>query len=246
MADLIEAYFEAAAKGKHRLNGRPKRASTLSEERRYFDRHIKPRLGARPVADLTRQEVQRLVDDIEGKAPGAARLTRNVIRQAYNFAIVHETADKNPAARTSVVKWKARERVLADDELRRVWAVCLDPDSATDLDLSPGVALALRLAMLTLQRGSEVCGLHAAEIDLAGKLWTIPGTRTKNHRTHVVPLSAAAVDAIKDAFELAVGRRADKPSGYAFPSPRDRKKPITRRALSRAMKRLGAAKGVDV
>ena len=47
--------------------------------------------------------------------------------------------------------------------------------------------------MLTLQRGGEVAGIHADEINRFSRIWTIPGERTKNHHTHVVPLSYQAI-----------------------------------------------------
>ena len=246
VTDLIESYFDAAAKGKHRRNARPKRPSTLADERSYFDRFIKPRIGGRPIADLSRAEVQRLIDDIEVNSPAGARITRNVIRQAFNYAIMQEAADRNPAARINVMKWTDRERVLSDAELRTVWNACADSKGIAGLDLAPGTALALRLALVTLQRGGEVCGIHAREIDRARKLWVIPGRRTKNHRTHVVPLPDAALEILADAFALTTGRRSDSWTGFAFPSPRDKRKAMTRPALSRAMLRLCAHKAVGI
>jgi integrase len=105
--------------------------------------------------------------------------------------------------------------------------------------------------MLTLQRGGEVCGIHARELDRSSRVWTIPGERVKNHKTHVVPLSPAAVDVLDRAFALAAVVRkrpaSDAWEGYAFPSPKPRtqagqkapfEQPITRHAFSRAMGRL--------
>ena len=246
LADLVESYFDAAEKGKHRRNAGPKRATTLADERSYFDRFINPRLGNRPIAEVTRAEVQRLIDDIEIKSPAGARITRNVIRQAFNYAITQEAADRNPAALINVKRWTDRERVLDDGELRTIWTACLGSQVIDGLDVAPGTALALRLAMVTLQRGGEVCGIHAREIDLPGRQWIIPGERTKNHKTHAVPLSDLALEILADAFALAMGKRSDQWSGYAFPSPRDGKKSITRRALSRAMQKLCANKAVRV
>lgn len=243
--DLIEGYFAAAEKGKHRRSSRPKRASTLADERSYFTRFISPKLGSRPIDDLTRAEVQRLVDEIEVKSPAGARITRNVIRQAFNYAMMQERTDRNPAARILVQRWKDRERVLTDDELRNLWKALLAPQDVKGLELAQGTALALRLAAVTLQRGGEVCGIHAREIDRQGKLWTIPGTRTKNHRTHAVPLSDLALDLLADAFALSTGKRSAPWSGYAFPSPRTEKAPLTRHGLSRAMQRVTAAVGIE-
>jgi integrase len=245
VADLVEGYFEAAERGKHRRNARPKRASTMADERSYFTRFIKPRLGSRPIAELTRIEVQRLIDDIEVKSPAGARITRNVIRQAFNYAITQEATDRNPAVRINVKKWTDRERVLSDVELRKIWKACSSLE-ADGPDLAPGTGLALHLAMLTLQRGGEVIGIHAREIDRDGRQWIIPGERTKNHKTHAVPLSDAALAILGDAFALSMGKRSDTWTGYAFPSPRDHRKPMTRRALSRAMKRLADSKSVGI
>ena len=235
VADLIEGYFEAAEKGRHRPNARPKRQTTIAQERAFFERLIKPRFGSRPIAELSRAEVQRFIDDIGGKSPITARLTRNVIRQAFNFGIRREATDKNPAQLTEVSRSTPRERVLSDDELKSVWRTLEAPEGVAGLDLAPGTALALKLAMVTLQRGGEVVGIHAREIDRAAKLWTLPGDRVKNHSTHVVPLSDTALAILDAAFGSASW------IGYAFPSPRDKRRPITRHALSRAMQRIGVA-----
>ena len=244
VTDLIEGYFDAAEKGKHRRNSRPKRERTLGEERYNFERFIKPRLGNRPIADVTRAEVQRLIDNIEEKSPTGARFTRDVIRQAYNYAILQEAADRNPAALIGARKPTERERVLTDSELRQLWTACIAPQTVDGAGVSPGTALALRFGMVTLQRGGEVVGIHAGEIDRDAKLWVIPGSRTKNHRTHVVPLSDSAVDILGAAY--AVGGRSEAWMGFAFPSPRNHRKPISRAALSRAMQRLCANRAVRI
>jgi integrase len=243
IAALIETYFEDAARGRHKPNSRPKRTSTLNMERDYFERVIKPRFGPLPVVDLTRHELQRFLDDIGHTAPASARHCRNVIRQAFNYGIRREMVEKNPAQLTELPASRSRERVMSDDELRAIWTAANAPASVDTLTMSAATGLAICFAMVTLQRGGEVCGLHAREIDREGKLWTIPGTRTKNHRIQVVPLSDLALDVLDRAFALAltepkaVEPSADKWSGFAFPS-RSSDRPITRHAFTRAMKRM--------
>ncbi|UZW54937.1 tyrosine-type recombinase/integrase [Sphingobium sp. JS3065] len=53
--------------------------------------------------------------------------------------------------------------------------------------------LALRFAILTAVRSGEVRGAVWEEFDLGEKLWTIPATRMKASREHVIPLSAPAL-----------------------------------------------------
>jgi integrase len=129
--------------------------------------------------------------------------------------------------------------VLTDEELRTIWSIADNPGAVEDLHLSTSVGTALCLAIVTLQRGGEVCGLHADEIDRKARVWTIPGERTKNHRSHVVPLSSIALELLGKAF----GKEDWK--GFAFPSPRGReRKPVTRHAFTRASARLCKFAGV--
>ena len=246
VTELIEAYFEDAEHGRHRQNGRSKRTSTLKMEREYFERSVRPRIGGVELKDLSRHEVQKLVDKIGSTAPSSARHCRNVIRQAFNYGLRRELVSHNPAQLVDVPSPRARERTLTDDELRAIWSACAAPHSIEGLTLSPAMGLLLRFAMTSLQRVGEVCRLHSDEIDRDRKVWTIPGTRTKNHRTHVVPLSTMALDLLDQAFVLARAAkdRGNDWVGFAFRSPRT-DGPIMRHAASRAMKRLTTAIGIE-
>src|SRR5262249_26324529 len=67
-------------------------------------------------------------------------------------------------------------------------------------------ARALAFAILTAARTGEVLGARWAEIDLQGRVWTVPAERMKGGRTHRVPLSAAAVAVLKEVLPLALHR----------------------------------------
>ena len=54
----------------------------------------------------------------------------------------------------------------------------------------------LKLLLLTGCRLNEVAGMRRSEIE--GGVWTIPGARTKNKRTHVVPLAQPAAALIEN------------------------------------------------
>ncbi len=209
--DLISRYLADAERGDHRPNARAKRASTIALDRYHFDRLIKPRLGSTAVRDLSRHDVQAFLDDVRAEhAVSTARHCLAVIRQAFNYAVRKELAPANPAALASLPRQTERERVLSVEELRTVWQATAEPSAS---------ALAIRLAMVTLQRGGEVAGLHASEVDREARTWTIPGKRTKNHRTHVVPLSDLAVSILEQAFMLKpAGRPARIATGTATPS----------------------------
>jgi integrase len=81
---------------------------------------------------------------------------------------------------------KSRQRVLTDDELAEIWAMCRDDDHGR----------IIKLLALTRQRRDEISGMHWSEIDEDKKLWTIPGSRTKNHREHRAKYEGEVRDAL--------------------------------------------------
>jgi integrase len=131
--------------------------------------------------------------------------------------------------------------VLTDEEIKSIWRLCNDPGKNELAGVSKIMALALQFAMVTLQRGNEVCGAARSEFDLANRIWTIPGERTKNHRSHVVPLSDLAVSIVKEALALKSdpenGFEANRNDSPVFGFLRNGRA-ITRHAFTRAMKRL--------
>ena len=66
-------------------------------------------------------------------------------------------------------------------------------------------ALALEFTILTAARSGEVRGGRWSEIDLIGKVWTIPADRTKSARPHRVPLSAPALTILAKLDEAKTG-----------------------------------------
>jgi len=239
VSDLLEKYLADAERGRHKSNGRPKRAGTMALDRYYAERFVKPCFGDTPLHELTRADLQPFLDEVAASGPSNARHTRNVIRQAYNYAIRREITDRNPAQSVEIARSNSRDRVLTDKELRVIWGAAIRPEQHRGLGMSASMGMALCLEMITLQRGDEVCGLHAREVDRVERTWTIPGHRTKNHLTHVVPLSGLALQILAHAFAL-----AGTDQGFAFPSTKSKHGHLTRHSLNRAMQRLIASTGV--
>jgi integrase len=65
--------------------------------------------------------------------------------------------------------------------------------------------LGLEALIFTAARSGEIRGAHWAEIDLEAATWTVPASRMKAGKEHVVPLSKAALDVFKRAANLRIG-----------------------------------------
>ena len=92
------------------------------------------------------------------------------------------------------------------------------------------VASALEFLILTACRSGEVRGMRWDEVDFDKKLWTIPGTRMKGRKTHVVPLSDRAMGILK---------QRPRGSVHVFTGPYGRFGP---KPMIRLMRRMGEAK----
>jgi integrase len=89
-------------------------------------------------------------------------------------------------------------------------------------------AFALEFLILTATRTGEVLGARWNEIDLSGRVWTIPGDRMKAGKEHRVPLSEPA---------LAVLKQFDT-GEFVFPGAKPRK-PLSDRSLLAVLERMG-------
>jgi integrase len=173
---------------------------SVGERRAVFDRSILPALGDRPIDEIKRSEVVRLLDDLEDdRGPRAAGLAFAYLSKVMNWHASRDDDFRSPLVRGMARgQSKARERVLSDDEIRALW---LGTASGDVFDRY------LRFLLLTAVRRNEAGYMTRAE--LKGDLWTIPAARMKGKVEHVVPLSKAALAQLPATGErMFPGRRS--------------------------------------
>ncbi len=180
---------------------------TADEDERALTVEVLPRWGDRSVRQLTRRDVRTLIERIADRgSPVMANRTLALVRKMLNFAVDQDWIEANPAARVKKPAPEvSRDRVLTDDELRRLWRLLSNPPTTADrpapgrkrakgkqddplCPISAPLAALLKVRLLTAQRGGEVARMRWTDLDLETGWWTIPGTDTKNGETHRVPL----------------------------------------------------------
>lgn len=173
--------------------------------RSTLDNYAGPVIGPKRVADITRQDVLRILEPIwEEKTETATRL-RGRIESVLSWATVagHREGE-NPARwvgnlsellpKPGKVAKTGNHPALALSDLPRWWA---------DLRTRDGMAArALQFLALTAARSGEVRGMTWEEVDLEARLWTVPAERMKMHREHRVPLTDEAVAILRDLPRL--------------------------------------------
>jgi integrase len=160
----------------------------LVEVVRYLTKSAAP-LHRLNLGDIDRRTIAALLAQIEeANGPVARNRCRSALSSFFSWTISEGLLDINPVQGTAKVdEAGGRERVLTNDELRKLWAALRD-DSFGDI---------IRLLVLTGQRRNEIGKLQWSEIDFARKLIVLPAERTKNSRQHELPLSSQALEILQ-------------------------------------------------
>lgn len=193
--------FEAAAKSyikAHQASWKNEKhagqwSSTLSS-------YAFPVLGSLPVEEIDTGLVMRVLEPLWTTKPETASRLRGRIERVLDWCNVQNMrSGPNPA------RWRghldallpARAKVASVRHHPAVpWK--LIPEFMAALRQREDIsARALEFTCLTACRTGEVIGATWPEIDLEGKLWTVPADRMKSGAEHRVPLCDRAVDILK-------------------------------------------------
>jgi integrase len=205
-------------------------------------RDLLPAWRNRPAAEIREEDVVAVTDRIV--AERGARVSANHVRllasRIYNFAISRAKLRHNPAHLVKVAggKAKARQRWLADSEIRTLW---FGLGKAT-----VQLRCQIRLELVLMQRPGEVAAMEWAEVG-DDRWWIIPGTKeiplggelvevgTKNKLSHSVYLPSLAWEILEFLRSVTGGSR------FVVPSPKRVDQPLwfTNKVLARLAADLG-------
>src|SRR6516225_3433439 len=148
------------------------------------ERHLLVHAKALHGLQLAKIERRDIATVIAAVADNSGAVTGNRVRTSlstfFSWAMMYGLIEGNPVAGTARNREHSRERVLDPVELRAIWNNLADDHYGA----------IVKLLALTGQRAGEIAALRWSEIH--GNTVVLPSDRTKNHRVHVVPLSAAA------------------------------------------------------
>jgi integrase len=198
---------------------------------RRLERDIFPKIGTRPIKDISAPELLSVVRVMEKR--GASDLAHRVLNscgQIFVYGIATGRADRNPAndlqgaLKTHIKKHYAHLKAIELPEFL---------DRVAKYHGHPQTRLALALLVLTFVRTAELRAMTWDEIDFDNAEWRIPGGRMKMRRDHIVPLSRQAVSA------LAQLQRLNGHLQYVFPNPDKPFKYMSENAVLYALYRMG-------
>jgi integrase len=224
--DMIAAREAGWRNAKHRWQWRSSLAA-----------HAYPVIGHMPVAEVGTDDVLRVLRPIWTEKPETASRLRGRIERVLAYAKARGLREgENPAVwrghlsealaspRRIEGKTPGHQPALPWREVPAFMAELRGRDAIA--------ARALEFAILTAARTGEVLGALWREIDLEGRVWTVPAVRMKTKREHRVPLSEAGLAVLHAVRPLSTG-----PDSFVFPG-QERGRPLSPMAMLMLLRRM--------
>ena len=190
-----------------------------------------PKLGSRPISEITAKEVLSILTEIEARTPESAYKAKLVVGQVLRFAIARGDTEFDVTLNL---------RGAMSPRKRQHYAAITTPKDVADLMLrmksyigGPVVRAALWFSLYTFQRPGEIRGALWEEMDFDATLWRIPEERMKNRRSHVVPLSRQALQILTELRPVTCNSR------FIFPSITSNSKPMSENTVRVALRSMG-------
>lgn len=180
--EAVDVFIQRYAKEKNR---------SWEEVERVFNVYIIPKMGDRALPSITPADIHDVLDALmDAGHPYMANRVFAHIRKFFNWCAERHWISEPPTKHISrPAEEEARDRVLDNGEIERVWQGCDD--------LGWPFGPYFKLLLVTGQRRNEIAGMKWEHVDLGNKLWTLPKEKTKSKRQHEVPLSPMAVEILK-------------------------------------------------
>jgi integrase len=173
--DLIESFIREHIS----QTGTKNRISNL------LRRDVVSHWGGKSIHEIKKRDVSDLVSLVSQRNTHAGHRLLKTLKTFFRWCVGRAVIYFSPAdGLSSGHRESTRDRVLTDQELATVILAARQ--------MTPPYGGIVELLALTGQRRQEVSKLRWEELDEKSRTWSIPASRTKNKKAHIVHLSEPA------------------------------------------------------
>ena len=199
--------------------------------------HCLPYIGDIPSTQLDRNNILEIIKHIKlNGTHETARRVLSLVKSILDYGVDREMLEYNVASSISPSKEIGKK-------VEKHYPIITDPKALKTLLLAleeyPGdfsTRQALRLMPHVALRAGNIRFAEWSEIDFEKKLWTISAEKMKTKQEHIVPLTAASINILKETQAYSGKGR------YVFPSMLYKDRPMSENTLNVALRRLGYTK----
>ena len=223
--------FEHIARDWHQNNISRWKPNHAQRIMRYLEKDVFPYISSHPIQELRVAHIKQVLDAITARGVAeTAEKIRQWINKIFNYALMLERVDGNPAsALVGYIQPQTTEHMpaLPREELTEFYRRLLQ------VDAEPQNRLCLMLLVLCFARNTEIRGGEWKEINWQTKTWTIPASRMKRPREHLIPLSDWAMELLQELHQLTGKGR------FMFPNRNTISGYISENTLGNILNRIG-------
>lgn len=227
--------FREAACQYHEENKAGWRSAVYSKQwLASLENYAFPKLGRMATGSIEAADVIHVLLPIWQEIPETARQVRNRICAVLDYAHAKGWRSREaPSGNGSLKAGRGLPRQVKSRENRKAMPYVAVPSYLVALRRKPSLTkLGLELLILTAVRSQEVRLATWSEIDLDERLWTISAAHMKRGKSHVIPLSDAALAVLAKADALRISD-----SDVVFPGPTG--KPMSDMTLLKILRDMG-------
>lgn len=224
--------FEKIAEQWLKATAAERKENTQQKVENWLRKDVLPLIGKQPIALLGPRDVLAVARKMEER--GAIDSSKRVVQicgQIFRYAVAEGSAERDVTQDLRGALQKAE---------RRHYAAITEPSQLAPLLRAMDGYMghiysrtALKLTPLVFVRPGELRTAEWSEIDFEAAEWRIPAAKMKMANDHVVPLSAQAVELLREVQPISGHGK------YVFPSIRTGERPMSENTVNAALRALG-------
>ena len=191
-----------------------------------INREIIRKLGEKPVSDVTRFDVLKMIRDMEERdIIATSKMALKIITRMFRYALSEGAIEHNVCLDVDrgVLKKDQKENLPHMTNPKELSELIASVATCSDV-----MRLAIMFAMHTFLRPYNVRYLEWDEVDMDNMVIVIRGEKMKTRKPHIVPLTDSTIKILNEAKNFK--------SKYVFAKSN---KPMSEMAMQEALKRRG-------
>ncbi|WP_299022157.1 integrase domain-containing protein [uncultured Photobacterium sp.] len=198
---------------------------------RSLELHVFPSIGTSPVTNVNAPESIQVLKVVEAK--GSLETVRRLcqrLNEIMDFAVNTGRIQANPLSGIKAAFLKPQKKnmpTIKPDELPELMA------TISKASIKFQTRCLIEFQLHTMTRPAEAAKATWKEISFEEKLWTIPETKMKMARPHIIPLSEEVISILHQMRALSSN------SPYVFPSFKGHHRHMNTQTVNAALKRMG-------
>lgn len=203
--------------------------NTFKRNSGIIEREIITALGSKPISEVTRFDVLKMIREIEAKELMAtSKMTLKIITRMFRYALAEGLIEHNVCndVDRDILKKYTKKNFPHLTNSKKLGELIAKIQTCNNI-----VRLAIMFAMHTFLRPINVRTLEWSEIDFDNRVIVIDEEKMKTRKPHIVPLTDSTIAILKEAHVLTSKRK------YVFSVTLGN--PISEMTMQEALKRRG-------